>query len=190
MSDETHEIMRGVAAQGNEYDVREWLNSAADELEEKTERLEAQDEEIERLRQQVAELEAGLVLPEGYALVPMEPTRQMLLAQIAEPLRDLVTGHEAEEEVLGYELEKYHSMLAAAPRHGADDNFSEPINIVFDGPPGPVAGRFIEVETDEGFSVRVGEWVKRSDGWWSLRIESLPTTKEKRDEHGNKQDTV
>ena len=59
-------------------------------------------------------------VPEGWQLVPVEPTREMLLAQIAEPLRDLVPGHEAEEEVLGYERETYRSMLAAAPKQEAD----------------------------------------------------------------------
>ena len=63
--------------------------------------------------------QAGAV-PEGWQLVPVEPTREMLLAQIAEPLRDLVPGHEAEEEVLGYERETYRSMLAAAPKQEAD----------------------------------------------------------------------
>lgn len=44
------------------------------------------------------------------------------------------------------------------------------INIVLDGPPGPVAGRFVEVEDDKGASINVGEWVQRPDGTWGLRI--------------------
>ena len=51
---------------------------------------------------------------------------------------------------------------------------SQPINIIFDGAPGPVAGRFVEVETDEGRSINVGEWVERPDGLWALRITQLP----------------
>lgn len=47
------------------------------------------------------------------------------------------------------------------------------INIIFDGPPGPEAGRFVEVETDDGRSIEVGEWVERDDGYWSLRIKSV-----------------
>jgi hypothetical protein len=47
---------------------------------------------------------------------------------------------------------------------------SQPINIIFDGAPGPAAGRFVEVETDEGKSVNVGEWIDRKDGTWALRI--------------------
>jgi hypothetical protein len=49
------------------------------------------------------------------------------------------------------------------------------INIVFDGPPGPEAGRFVEVETDNGASIKIGTWVKREDGWWALRITELPS---------------
>ncbi len=51
------------------------------------------------------------------------------------------------------------------------------INIVFDGPPGPEAGRFVEVETDEGASICVGEWIERPDGLWALRITELSSVK-------------
>lgn len=44
------------------------------------------------------------------------------------------------------------------------------IDIVFDGPPGPVAGRFVEVEDENGASISVGEWIERDDGFWVLRI--------------------
>ena len=44
------------------------------------------------------------------------------------------------------------------------------IDIVFDGPPGPEAGRFVEVENELGASVDVGEWMDRGDGLWALRI--------------------
>ena len=44
-----------------------------------------------------------------------------------------------------------------------------PLDIVFDGPPGPEAGRFVEVERD-GRSVKAGEWMKRADGYWVLRL--------------------
>lgn len=49
------------------------------------------------------------------------------------------------------------------------------INIIFDGPPSHVSGRFIEVEDDSGQSISVGEWVERDDGYWALRITELPT---------------
>jgi len=48
------------------------------------------------------------------------------------------------------------------------------INIIFDGPPDHDAGRFVEVETDDGKSINVGEWIKREEGVWVLRITELP----------------
>jgi hypothetical protein len=47
---------------------------------------------------------------------------------------------------------------------------ARPIDIVFDGLPGPKAGRFVEVEDEPGRSVSAGEWVERQDGYWALRI--------------------
>jgi len=44
------------------------------------------------------------------------------------------------------------------------------IDIVFDGPPSGEAPRFVEVENAEGKSIRIGEWIERSDGFWCLRI--------------------
>ena len=51
------------------------------------------------------------------------------------------------------------------------------INIVFDGPPGLEAGRFVDVELDNGESINAGEWIQRRN-YWMLRITSLPTKKE------------
>ena len=44
------------------------------------------------------------------------------------------------------------------------------INIIFDGPPSHNAGRFVEVENDERKSLHIGEWKRRDDGYWALRI--------------------
>lgn len=44
------------------------------------------------------------------------------------------------------------------------------IDVVFDGPPGPVSGRFIEVENMQGAGVKVGEWIERENGTWALRL--------------------
>jgi hypothetical protein len=45
------------------------------------------------------------------------------------------------------------------------------VDIVFDGPPGPEDnGRFVEVESPPGHSIRFGEWVRRAEGLWALRI--------------------
>jgi len=48
------------------------------------------------------------------------------------------------------------------------------IDIVFDGPPGPEAGRFVEVESPPGTSISYGEWVHREDGHWVLRFPAAP----------------
>ena len=53
------------------------------------------------------------------------------------------------------------------------NNISKPINILFDGPPGHDSGRFVEVETDDGRSINVGEWIQRGN-YWVLRIPALP----------------
>jgi hypothetical protein len=55
----------------------------------------------------------------------------------------------------------------------------EHIDIVFDGPPGPEAGRFVEVENEHRASISFGEWIERDDGYWVLRINPrnpLPAT--------------
>ncbi len=48
------------------------------------------------------------------------------------------------------------------------------LRIVFDGPPGPEAGRFVEVEDTEGRSVNAGEWRERADGLWELSLHAAP----------------
>lgn len=47
------------------------------------------------------------------------------------------------------------------------------IDIVFDGPPGPEAGRFVEVESPSGTSVKFGEWIDDGE-FWRLRF-TVPT---------------
>lgn len=44
------------------------------------------------------------------------------------------------------------------------------MEIVFDGPPGPEAGRFIEVEDGNGKSICAGEWLQRGENEWVLRL--------------------
>lgn len=44
------------------------------------------------------------------------------------------------------------------------------IDIVFDSFPSHEAPRFVEVEDNAGKSLRVGEWLRRSDGQCVLRI--------------------
>ena len=44
------------------------------------------------------------------------------------------------------------------------------IDVVFDGPPGPYSGRFVEVEDENGHGIQIGSWIHRADGFWALRI--------------------
>lgn len=46
------------------------------------------------------------------------------------------------------------------------------VDIVFDGPPGHIPGRFVEVENQDGAGINFGEWVHREDGYWVLRFVS------------------
>lgn len=47
------------------------------------------------------------------------------------------------------------------------------INVIFDGPPAAETGRFVEVEDDTGHSLSIGEWQRRDDGLWALRIDGV-----------------
>ena len=49
------------------------------------------------------------------------------------------------------------------------DGAVDTLDIVFSEAPGPESD-FVEVENSSGESVRIGEWVKRPDGYWVLRI--------------------
>lgn len=62
------------------------------------------------------------------------------------------------------------SLRDRAAQIGADRSEPSYIDIVFDGPPSHVSGRFVEVENPAGASIRVGEWIDRGDGFWALRI--------------------
>lgn len=49
------------------------------------------------------------------------------------------------------------------------------IRIVFDGPPGPESGRFVEVEDEDGNSISVGTWESSQaftgPKWWHLVLD-------------------
>ena len=57
------------------------------------------------------------------------------------------------------------------------------INIIFDGPPSHKSGRFVEIETDDGKSINVGEWIDQGNGFWALRITKLPKENEEADKN-------
>lgn len=60
----------------------------------------------------------------------------------------------------------------------------EVLDVVFDGPPGPTAGRFVEVENTSGAGVRAGEWIDRGDGMWALRLVVVRAAEDKETPNG------
>lgn len=66
--------------------------------------------------------------------------------------------------------EKYDVIVADVVTKAAATALYRLIDVVFDGPPGPNTGRFVEVEDEAGRSVDVGKWIERPDGYWALRI--------------------
>jgi len=48
----------------------------------------------------------------------------------------------------------------------------EYIDIVFDTSPKNNDYAFIEVEDPQGRSISIGEWIRRDDGYWVLRIKA------------------
>lgn len=50
------------------------------------------------------------------------------------------------------------------------------INIIFSGPPGPEGPRLVEIEDEQGQSIRIGDWSEHrpegyeDSGLWKLRI--------------------
>ena len=58
----------------------------------------------------------------------------------------------------------------------AEDQY---IDFVFDGPPGAVSGRFVEIENEQGQSISTGEWIApkgtpEDGGLWRLRLKVKP----------------
>jgi hypothetical protein len=71
------------------------------------------------------------------------------------------------------------AVISDSPLRFPDELAMEPvpppqhIDIVFDGPPGPTSGRFVEVEDPSGRSIKAGEWINRPDGMSVLRIPTI-----------------
>jgi hypothetical protein len=94
-----------------------------------------------------------------------------------------MTAEQAMREIWGamsYDCgpENYAFIVADVITKAAAAVLSRRIDVVFDGPPGPDPGRFVEVEDETGRSVDIGEWVQRPDGFWVLRIPIATTPPE------------
>ncbi|NEU14030.1 hypothetical protein G3T14_18115 [Methylobacterium sp. BTF04] len=125
-----------------------------------------------------------------------EKARGQLLAALATPAANQTRG--VNEEALA-SAQAFLERAASIAKHEASAIFKEhsdpshegwqhltrdlasalssphALHVVFDGPPGPQAGRFVEVETPDGKSVDVGQWHARADGLWELRL-ATPAT--------------
>lgn len=55
------------------------------------------------------------------------------------------------------------------------------IRIVFDGPPGPEGGRFVEVVSERGESLQIGKWVESGE-YWYLEIPDFYAEYNKKDQ--------
>lgn len=66
--------------------------------------------------------------------------------------------------------EKADRLLRATDETPVPDQQPREYRVVFDGPPAPESGRFIEVEDEHGRSRKFGEWVECENGYWELRL--------------------
>lgn len=109
-----------------------------------------------------------------YRMRPTEATSKAdagLAGEFKTLVADWFRSTEACDKRLAYFAANNHAIvLAALSNVAAAENEAAGLHIVFDGPPGPEAGRFVEVETPDGRSVNAGEWHQRPDGYWELRI--------------------
>jgi hypothetical protein len=72
--------------------------------------------------------------------------------------------------------EFFNLIDAAAPSADMQDERGAFFDVVFDGPPSHVSGRFVEVEDEQGRAFNAGEWVDRGNGLWALRIPRAAST--------------
>ena len=57
----------------------------------------------------------------------------------------------------------------------AGTELPEEIHLVFDGPPGPECGRFVEAEDRYGRSINVGDWIQVGELWHLVIKPRWPT---------------
>jgi len=121
----------------------------------------------ESLKKLAAEVEA--MLPEGWATEDKEGN--VLWMEIGDEEGHWHAYPDSTTTALGI----VRSLHGLAPGLVPEPEADAYLDIVFDGPPSHEAPRFVEVENEQGCSVRAGEWVEREDGYWVLRIQVAPT---------------
>ena len=90
-------------------------------------------------------------------------------------MRDLPSREQAAERVFitnpDHWMEQVVKPIVVAYAEGQLSR-TEPIDIVFDGPPSMLYAAFVEVENKKGESIGIGEWIERDDGYWVLRVDA------------------
>lgn len=84
------------------------------------------------------------------------------------PFAEFLGIEDGGQPTLGKHPEESKSEPRGLEGTADDELLAEVLDVVFDGPPGAEAGRFVEVEDQSG--VKAGEWVERDGGMWALRL--------------------
>ena len=80
-------------------------------------------------------------------------------------LDEAIAQIEAERDMYSSDDDEFVILSDAAHYLTALKRLKGELHIVFDGPPSHESGRFVEVETPDGKSVRAGRWEQRGDFW-------------------------
>jgi len=183
---ETIWILRGTKAPWDQYDIPvytklpDWHDDEPNLHEYR--RADIVDAEIKRLRDGYAEaiedIEAWAAYASGYFQYKHDlpgclaahraelAERDAEIAGLRDGLVRIIDAWDGD----GESMHDDSAVIARAALAGDARIVEDYIDIVFDGPPGPVAGRFVEVEDSARRSIRFGEWTKRDDGFWVLRV--------------------
>ena len=172
--------------------LKEWAESEAESFDQQRRALDRTKAERDELRAQLAADKARITSLEDYLPVvwrdgpPPHPWDQEWFIGLLDNDGRVVLKALPEERSYDFRTadETYYSasrikmwaqfpdseyVSAPAPQL-AQQGAGVPVHVVFDGPPGPEAGRFVECETPDGKSINAGEWRERKDGLWELII--------------------
>lgn len=98
-----------------------------------------------------------------------EVNRLRAMETFFERIIEAVDSGRAPDEVGAISVQAVGEYRAAGAGRWARPIIST-VDIVFDGPPGPLSGRFVEVDRLDGTSIGVGQWIDKPQGWSALRL--------------------
>ena len=133
-------------------------------------------EQITKAQQSAAQLASDLlqayhdalnvVRSANFGPIPATPAEKALLAYLGERLAEARTIESKLTALDGKDVKEVH---------GEPEPNTKTVFVVFDGPPGPQSGRFVEVEDEKVCGLSIGEWVQRDSdkphGYWSLKFD-------------------